>query len=229
MNPLVSVIIPVHNGERFIREALASVAAQDYAPMEVIVSDDGSQDGTRDACAGFPGVRVLALERGGVSRARNRAIAVSSGEWLAFLDADDEWMPGKLSAQITLAAESKTSLVLCHEVNWFEGPVPAWFRGPTDGTPVIAYEPSAWLVQRDAFEHIGRFDEQRSLGEDTHWLSRAWDKGYKHAVCPETFLRRRIHAANATGNIANQRGIVFDILRESIQRKRERSGEAHGA
>lgn len=223
MRPLVSVIIPVYNGAHFIREALASVAAQDYAPIETIVADDCSEDATREITAEFPGVRVLALERGGVSRARNRAVAISSGEWLAFLDADDEWLPGKLSAQVALAEESQKSLVLCYATHRFEAGVPHWFRGPTDGAPIVAYEPSAWLVRREAFNRIGPFDEERSLGEDTHWLSRAWDLGYEHAVCPQTFLRRRIHGANATANIADLRGSVFGILRESVQRKRERS------
>ncbi len=227
MRPLVSVIIPVFNGEAFIREALASVALQDYAPIETIVADDGSNDATHEACAEFPGVRVLALAHGGVSSARNRAVAMSAGEWLAFLDVDDEWLPGKLSAQVSLALETEKPLVLCHETHRFDGGVPAWFQGPTDGTSIVAYEPSAWLVRRDAFDRIGPFDEGRSLGEDTHWLSRAWELGYQHAVCPETFVRRRIHASNATGNIADLRGSVFGILRESVQRKRERSTGGH--
>ena len=223
MNPLVSVIIPVYNGERFIRDALASVLAQDYAPIEVIVADDGSTDGTREASAALPGVRILALAHGGVSRTRNVAVAESHGEWLAFLDADDEWLPGKVSAQVALAQRSGRSLILCHMDHRFDGPVPDWFDGPTDGTAIVAYPPSGWLVSRTQFESVGGFDEARALGEDTQWLSRAWDLGVEHAVCPETLLVRRIHGGNATGNIPDQRRVVFDILRESIHRKQQRS------
>lgn len=225
MNPLVSVIIPVYNGAAFLEEALASVSAQDYAPLEVFVADDGSTDATGEIARRCEGVTHLALPRGGVSRARNRAVEESRGEFLAFLDADDAWLPGKLSAQVALLqAHPEAGFALCHEEHVFDGAIPGWFRGPTDGTPIVAYEPSAWLVRRRTFEAVGGFDEERSLGEDTHWLSRAWDMGFTHVSEPGVFVRRRIHGSNATGNIASQRRVVFDILRESIGRKRARSG-----
>ena len=86
MNPLVSVIIPVYNGDRFLAEAITSACEQDYEPMEIIVADDGSSDGSVALAKSFPGVRVLELPHSGVSVARNEAVAASTGEWLAFLD-----------------------------------------------------------------------------------------------------------------------------------------------
>ena len=224
MNPLVSVIIPVYNGARFIAEALQSVAAQDYSPIEVIVADDGSTDETARIASGFPGVTVLPLAHGGVSRARNLAVGASKGEWLAFLDADDTWLPGKLSVQVRLARETGASFVLCHLDHRFEGPIPGWFDGPADGTPIVAYPPSAWLVSRATFDRVGGFDEARSLAEDTHWLSRAWELGVQQAVAPEVLVVRRIHDSNATGNIVDGRRAIFDILRESVQRKHAMRG-----
>ncbi|MGE3074355.1 MAG: glycosyltransferase family 2 protein [Dehalococcoidia bacterium] len=220
MNPLVSVIMPVHNGAHFLRESIPSVLAQDYQPIEIIVADDGSTDDSADVAESYPEVECLRLPKGGVSRARNLAVERSSGEWLAFLDADDIWLPGKLSAQVALASEQcEADLILCHQVCRFEGEVPAWFRGKTDGSEVTAYEPSAWLLRRATFEHVGPFDEARDLGEDTEWLSRAWDLGYTHVMSPQSLVIRRIHSSNATGTIPSARRVIFDILRESVARK----------
>ena len=224
MKPLVSAIIPVYNGAAFIEQALSSVFAQDYEPLEVIVADDGSTDDTATIARSFDDVTVLALSRGGVSRARNQAVDASRGEFLAFLDADDSWYPGKTSAQLELLeSHPGAGFALCLQKHDFDGPVPGWFRGPTDDTPVAAFEPSAWLVRRATLEAVGGFDESRSLGEDTHWLSRAWDLGVRHVTSPEVLVRRRIHGSNATGTIPSQRDILLNILRESIGRKRLRS------
>ncbi|MBK7724457.1 MAG: glycosyltransferase family 2 protein [Dehalococcoidia bacterium] len=134
MNPLVSVIIPVHNGAHFLPDSLASVFDQEYRPIEVIVADDGSTDGSAEVAESFPGVRCLRLEKGGVSRARNLAVAASTGEWLAFLDADDRWFPRKLTEQVALGeARPDAGLVLCREVHRFSVDIPEWFHGPTDG------------------------------------------------------------------------------------------------
>ncbi|MBK9546706.1 MAG: glycosyltransferase family 2 protein [Dehalococcoidia bacterium] len=222
MNPLVSVIIPVHNGAHFLPDSLASVFAQAYRPIEVIVADDGSTDGSAEVAESFPGVRCLRLEKGGVSRARNLAVAASAGEWLAFLDADDRWFPRKLTEQVALgeACPGRGACALSRDPPLLRRH-PRWFHGPTDGSAVTAYEPSAWLVRRAVFERVGGFDEARSLGEDTQWLSRAWDLGISHLVAEEIGLERHIHGANATGLIQNRR-VVFDILRESVERKRAR-------
>jgi glycosyltransferase involved in cell wall biosynthesis len=173
MNPLVSVIIPVYNGEAFLREALDSVFAQDYAPLEVIVADDGSTDSSAAIAESFEGVTCLRLGRGGVSRARNLAVEAAGGEFLAFLDADDVWMPGKTASQVALArAHPKAGFVLCHRVHKFEGDVPSWFHGPIDGSPSPAFEPSSWLVRRRAFEEVGHFDEGSARGTwewNTKW------------------------------------------------------------
>ena len=225
MSPLVSVIIPVHNGAHFLRESIPSVLAQDYERIEIIVADDGSTDESAMVAESFPGVRCLRLTKGGVSRARNLAVAESGGEWLAFLDADDKWAPSKISEQIAMAEGNPgAGFVLCHQVCQFDGEIPGWFRGKTDGAPVAAYEPSAWLVRRATFETVGPFAESRSLGEDTEWLARAWDIGVTHAMSSETLVVRRIHSSNATGTIQSQRSVVFGVLRESIERKRSRHG-----
>ena len=98
--PLVSVIVPVHNGARFLAAALDSVAAQDYGSMEILVVDDGSSDNSAEIAASYR-VRLLQQPNRGVAEARNAGVAESSGELLAFLDQDDLWLERKVSRQVS--------------------------------------------------------------------------------------------------------------------------------
>lgn len=97
----VSVVIPCYNGERFLSEAVASALGQTRPPLEVIVVDDGSTDRSAELAMSLgPTVRVIRQSNQGESVARNRGIDEARGEWIAFLDADDSWMPGKLEQQV---------------------------------------------------------------------------------------------------------------------------------
>ena len=98
--PKFSVIIPTYNRENFVGRAIASVLRQDVTDYEIIVVDDGSSDGTQGVLADFgDAVTSIYQDNAGVSAARNAGILRAAGEWLAFLDSDDEWLPGYLGAQ----------------------------------------------------------------------------------------------------------------------------------
>ena len=110
-SPLVSTIIPVFNGERLLPEALDSVFRQDYRPIEVIVVDDGSTDGTSLVARSCPEVRYLYQSNQGLGAARNAGIAAACGEFIAFLDADDIWLPRKLSSQMNFLCSILRSVI----------------------------------------------------------------------------------------------------------------------
>lgn len=229
MNPLVSVIIPVYNGERFLGEAIQSALAQDYAPIEIVVADDGSTDGSLAVARSFPGVTVLELPHGGVSIARNEAVAASKGEWLAFLDADDLWMPAKISAQVAAGSEKDTiGIVLCEQMHKFDS-VPAWWVWPTDPKSKTCFEPSAWLVRRAAFDYVGGFEPGRALGEDLSWLMRAWSLKVKHRVVRETLMHRRIHDSNVSAQLPTAELQLIGLIRESVAIKRNLRAEGRDA
>ena len=101
MVPLVSVIIPTYNRADLVQEALASVKAQTFRDFEIVVVDDGGTDGTCEVLSAWRETRVLRHPgRRGVSAARNTGITAARGQWLAFLDSDDLWLPDKLARQI---------------------------------------------------------------------------------------------------------------------------------
>jgi glycosyltransferase involved in cell wall biosynthesis len=125
--PLVTALIPAYNAEKTIMRALESVWAQDYQPIEIVVIDDGSKDGTRAILAGLAqrGVRLVALDQNrGECGAMNAGLEAARGEYIAFLDADDEWLPGKITRQVAaLQAEPNTIFVVC-DSRYYRGAVP---------------------------------------------------------------------------------------------------------
>ena len=220
-DPLVSVIIPVFNGERFIADAIESVRSQTYAATEVVVVDDGSTDGGADVAASIPGVHLVRQENQGVSVARNTGVANARGPFLAFLDHDDQWLPGKLEAQVReLEAHPELAFVLCHLRYVLNGPPPRWFRGPTDGSPVPGFVPSCWLVRRSVFDQVGGFDRAYRNGGDTDWLARAKDMGIRQSMLPEVFLDYRVHDANDSANTLRATREMVQLLRASVHRQR---------
>lgn len=218
----ISVVIPAFNAARFIPDALESVLAQSVRADEVLVVDDGSVDQTREVAGRFSGVRVLTTAHGGVSHARNYGVGCSSGSWIAFLDADDTWHREKLEKQLAVAAVApETGVVMARQTYRFDGPVPAWFRGPLDGGSEPGFQPSNWLVRRSTWETVGGFDESRTHSEDTDWLARARDLGVVVSAADFPLVVHRIHGANASGMPAAVRNGVLSALRDSVHRKRE--------
>ncbi len=219
--PLVSAIIPVFNGEKYLAQALKSIVEQDYQPLEIIVIDDGSTDGSSDIAKSFPNVGYFYQNNEGVASARNLGIKKSNGELIAFLDADDYWLPGKLPAQVDYLLKSPSIHLLFTQLqNELESgtSMPSWIN-PTNE---IDYLPSALLTYKKLFNEIGLFNTNLVLGEDTDWLVRAKDKGFKINVLPQIFLHRRIHESNLSHQSKKYRlDAMFKISKSSIERKKQ--------
>ena len=161
MNPLVSVMIGVYNGAPYLGEAIESVLAQDYAPLELIVCDDGSTDGSAEVAQAFDGVLVVRQKNAGNGAARNRAIEEATGELYAFLDADDRFVPGKLSLQkAALDADPQLDLVFGHVREFLSPELDEATRAslrPPAPEPMPWTAPNLMLIRRDSFHRVGRF------------------------------------------------------------------------
>ena len=176
-----SVIIPTHNREHLLPRALNSIAAQTQTPLEVIVVDDGSTDDTIATLRReYPDVVLFEEPHRGVSAARNHGIHASRGDWIAFLDSDDEWRPEKLARQ-DAALVSTPTVLLCHtDEVWIRNGVrvnPMKKHAKRGGTifedclPLCCMSPSSVVVHREVLEDVGVFDETLPACEDYDlWL-----------------------------------------------------------
>jgi glycosyltransferase involved in cell wall biosynthesis len=150
--PLVSCIVPVFNGERYLAEALDSVLGQTYRALEVIVVDDGSTDGTPAVVRTFGArVRCVTQPNAGLAAARNRGLAAATAELVAFLDADDLWLPEKIACQMErFRARPELEVSLTHIQNFWadDRPVAAEERGTHSMEPMPGYSSPAMLARR---------------------------------------------------------------------------------
>ena len=197
--PLVSVIIPVYNGSRHLRAALESVFAQTYRPFEVLVVDDGSVDDSGLIAQSFPDVRYIHQTNQGVAAARNHGIQAARGEFLAFLDQDDLWIPEKLKLQIDYLLNHPDLGYTLTEQEYFLDPgatLPAWVRKELVSTVHAGWVLGTLVVRRTAFEKVGDFATSYVAASDSDWFFRAKAAGIPMAVVPELLLRKRIHASN---------------------------------
>ncbi len=220
--PLVSVVVPVHNGERFLAAALASALEQDYAPLEIVVVDDGSTDVSAALAAAHP-VTLLRQPNRGVASARNAGVAASSGELIAFLDQDDEWLPAKTSLQVrALADDPGLGFVLTRMQIVLEPgtPRPEWLDEASLAGPSDAAIPSSLMVRRETFDEVGGFDPAYRIACDADWLARAKDAGVEWARLDETLVRYRIHSDNGVHERDALLGELGGVLRASVVRRR---------
>ncbi|MEP7356398.1 MAG: glycosyltransferase [Anaerolineales bacterium] len=219
---LVSVIVPVFNGARYLGQALDSILAQDYNSLELIVVDDGSTDDSPRIARACPPARLISQSNQGCGAAKNTGLAAASGEFLAFLDADDIWLPGKLSLQVAALRRNPQAGLTTGRMRLFLEPGverPAWVPPAFLDEPQIAYLPSGLLIRRATFDQIGIFDPTFLNINDFEWLARARDVGVLDIVTPEVVLLRRVHDANISHRADERSRELLRIMRTTLARK----------
>lgn len=229
--PLISVIIPVYNGERFLRNALDSIFAQDYKPFEVIVIDDGSTDRSSGIARSYKDVHYIRQENRGVTVARNAGIRAARGEFVAFLDQDDMWAQAKLSRQVGyLLDHADVGYVLARQKIFLEpGTVkPSWLKEELLEGDQAGYLPGTLVVRRRVFDRIGLFNASFRIGSDTDWLARAKDAGVPTAMLEDVLLLRRVHCNNLSSQTRPLHSDMTRLLKDSIDRQRMIRGREDG-
>lgn len=214
---LVSIVIPVFDGERFVGDAIRAALAQDHPAVEVIVVDDGSTDGTAEVISQFPAVRRVRQDNGGPSSARNAGIEVASGAFITFCDSDDRFRPSKVSAQVAhLHAHPEVGCVLVGHETFLEPGAerPAWAQDDA------GVQPQSAMVRREVIDAVGAFDPAFTFAEGMEWLSRMRSGGVGIAVLDEVLVDRRIHDANLSYERSEMRHQLLVAMQQRLASRR---------
>jgi glycosyltransferase involved in cell wall biosynthesis len=224
-DPLVSVIMAAYNAADHIGAALESVLAQEWSPLEVVVVDDGSTDGTAEIVRSYPDVVYVRQENRGPSAARNAAVECSTGEFVANFDSDDLLPPTRIGDQVNfLLAHPHVGAVFGRQ-EWMNAP--EWMArdavyGDVDGIPL-----SSVMFRREVFFELGGYDTTFVHGEDMDLLVRMRERGIEYHVIPEVVLYRRFQPSSLTGGRAPHEPLLRS-LRAKLARQEPPAEEAGG-
>jgi glycosyltransferase involved in cell wall biosynthesis len=234
MKPLVSILIPAYNAQEYIADALRSALAQTWSRKEIIVVDDGSRDRTLDVARQFQSncLTIVAQDNQGAAAARNKALSLSQGDYIQYLDADDVLAPDKITRQIESIDESATSrtLVSCSWGAFFHRyyepkfiPTPLW----TNLSPLewmirkmelgVWMVPGCWLVSRELTEAAGLWDTSLQYDDDGEYFCRVLLASDSVRFVPEAKVYYRKSGSGSLGYIGSSNKKV-EGLWCSIQR-----------
>jgi glycosyltransferase involved in cell wall biosynthesis len=237
----VSVVIPAHNAERWLSRALGSVMVQTRAPNEIIVVDDGSRDGTPAVARQYGGaIRYVYQANAGVSAARNRGVSEAGGEWIAFLDADDEWFNEKLERQMEIiegAGDCDWCASACEFVrdgSVTDGDTAAQWVARLAGRTCLSFfeaarlglplQTSGFVIRKTALNEVGSFDPKLRVSEDRDLWARLAMRHSRLGYCAEVCYRYYENTPASLTKGAPERTAVVLALCRNLQR-----ADAYGA
>lgn len=224
MTSLVSVIIPAHNGENYLKEAIESILKQSYPHYEILVLDNGSKDQTGHIAKSFSEVNYSYLETADAAMARHQGVLRSQGEYVTFLDQDDTWTPNKLANQVQfLDSHPEYGAVIGYQKMYLQPGIikPHWLKQLFLEKPQLAYLPSALMVRRSTFLKTHNFNTAFPLASDVAWFFKAHHLKIPIGILQEVVVHRRIHGDNMSNqHIALQKEIL-SVIKHSLQERRK--------
>lgn len=226
-NNLISVIMPVFNTGKYVKEAIESVFSQTHKNMELICINDGSTDNSLSILKSFGNKIILLSSKNncGVSEARNKGIRIAKGEFLAFLDADDVWENNKLEVQmnqfdINSNLDISFSYMKCFISPDLSEEAKRIRYCPPDS--VSGHIPSTAVIKRTSFEKVGYFDSRFKNGQFIDWLIKTKEIGLNIGTVNDVLLLRRIHETNiGVRERETSRSDYLKIVKEALDRKRK--------
>lgn len=226
--PPVSVIIPLFNVVPYLDATIASLRAQQWPNLEIIAVDDGSTDGSAELFQSLcPEARLVRQANAGPSAARNAALALATAPYVAFLDGDDLWPPGKLARQVARLEDDPTLMATMGFITYFMD-VDA---GREWGRSLFLFLLGGMVARRHLFTAspglVGNFDERNHpfFGEDTNWFLRAWESGQEMEIRSETEIYYRRRAGSLTADPEDSKRSFHGLILGSLRRRRGPNGE----
>jgi glycosyltransferase involved in cell wall biosynthesis len=226
--PDISVVIPVHNGERYLAAAIQSVLDQRHAGLELLVIDNASTDATADVARSFSSIHYFHLAEKGLCNALNHGLERCRGPLLGFLDADDLWTPNRLAVQLEAFAGDPAVEMVFGYVEQFISPeldeadkaklsirnqhLPGRYRG-------------SMLIRSESFWRVGPFEPSVRYGEFLDWYMRAKEHNIREVMLPDVVALRRIHGANLGYTDRDRRVEFARVLKRGLDRRRRSSEE----
>jgi len=230
MSGKVSVLIPVYKGETYLGRAVESALAQTYPNLELLIVNDGSPDNSRQVLQPYlsrPNVRYIEKANGGVASARNAALSVATGEYVALLDQDDAWHPQKLERQVAVLSQHPEVALVHADVTYIDAndtvlPRDPYFPASVEGrcfdrffmaNPVMA---CTALFRRRVVDELGGFDEAIRFSDDYD----LWLRIVRHhavAYIDEPLAMYRVHGSNESRKVGGIVGATMQTLRKALQ------------
>jgi glycosyltransferase involved in cell wall biosynthesis len=221
-SPLISVIIPVFNGENFIQKAIDNILGQNYPAIEIIMVDDGSTDDSKKIITELEiDVRYFYQPNNGPASARNRAIKDVSGEYIAFLDVDDLWPENNLKLLLKELEQDKNLLVVRGHAQVFktdENGNMEFLGNPDESFPNYI---GAGLYRKKAFNKVGLLDPELTFGEDDDWYKRALELSTNIKRLDEVTLLVRRHGGNMTEGKSLLELNALKVFKKALDRERK--------
>ncbi|MBP6513136.1 MAG: glycosyltransferase [Bacteroidia bacterium] len=213
LNELVSVIIPVYNGEKFVAASIESVLKQTYSPIDIIVINDGSTDGTQEILNQF-GSKIIVIQQknAGQADARNHGLTIAKGKYIALLDSDDLFVPEKIEKQISFLKKGNLDMVCTNfetidasnkKLKDISAP---HFHSTNALTTFITGNficTSTLLFKKEWIQKVGNFDINMKGAEDGDLWFRMLVNGARLEVIHEALVKYRVHAENFSGRFSH--------------------------
>lgn len=217
MNPKVSCVICVYNGETYLAEAIRSIIKQTYANIELIVVDDGSSDNSGKIAKQFPEVKYVYKENKGHASALNLGLKMAQGGLVAFLDCDDLWLPEKIEKQLQ-EFEQNPQLQYCTTLiqEFYNPDLENYVRPALPG-----YVATTLMVKKSFFEDYGKFEENKKHSHVTEWFAKTKNQNVAEYTVSEVLAYRRIHKENMSwGDSSKSHDEHLEMIKKILDQRR---------